>query len=45
MGTVGIAVLGNYNKNHLNRDQIAGIEKAVSMVANKYGITLSESKT
>ncbi|NRH20438.1 hypothetical protein HOO68_00120 [Candidatus Gracilibacteria bacterium] len=44
MGTVGIAVLGNYNKNHLNRDQIAGIEKAVSMMATKYGITLSESK-
>ncbi len=45
MGTVGIAVLGNYNKNHLNRDQITGIEKAVSMVANKYGITLTDSKT
>ena len=44
MGTVGIAVLGNYNKNHLNRDQIAGIEQAISMMAKKYGITLTDQK-
>lgn len=44
MGTVGIAVLGNYNKNHLNRDQIAGIGQAISMMAKKYGITLTDQK-
>ncbi len=44
MGTVGISVLGDYNKNHLNRDQIAGIKQAISMMASKYGITLSDSK-
>lgn len=44
MGTVGISVLWDYNRNHLNLDQITGIERAISMVAGKYGITLSESK-
>jgi hypothetical protein len=44
MGTVGISVLGDYNKNHLNRDQISGIKQAITMMATKYGITLSDSK-
>ena len=44
MWTVGISVLGDYNKNHLNRDQIAGIKQAVSMMSIKYGITLSDNK-
>lgn len=44
MGTVGISILGNYTKNHLNSDQIAGIERAITMVATKYGITLSDNK-
>ncbi|MBC7498551.1 N-acetylmuramoyl-L-alanine amidase [Candidatus Gracilibacteria bacterium] len=44
MGTVGISILGDYNRDHLNRDQIAGIERAISMMAGKYGITLSDNK-
>jgi N-acetylmuramoyl-L-alanine amidase len=44
MGTVGISILGDYNRDHLNRDQISGIERAISMMASKYGITLSDSK-
>ena len=44
MGTVGISILGDYNKNHLNGDQVAGVERAVSMMATKYGITLSDTK-
>jgi hypothetical protein len=44
MGTVGIAILGNYNNNHLNLEQVSGIEKAISMMAAKYGITLSDTK-
>ena len=41
MGTVGIVVLGNYSVNTLNRDQIAGLERLIPMLAKKYGITLS----
>lgn len=44
MGTVGISVLGDYSRDHLNRDQIAGIERSITMMASKYGITLSDSK-
>lgn len=44
MGTVGISILGNYSKNHLNWEQLIGIEKAISMMAAKYGITLSDNK-
>lgn len=44
MGTVGISILGDYNKNHLNGDQVAGVERAISMMATKYGITLSDTK-
>ncbi|MBC7503973.1 N-acetylmuramoyl-L-alanine amidase [Candidatus Gracilibacteria bacterium] len=44
MGSVGISVIGDYSRNSLNRDQIGGIEQAISMMASKYGITLSENK-
>ena len=44
MWSVGISVIGDYSHNSLNRDQISGIEQAISMMANKYGITLSENK-
>ena len=36
-----MVILGDYSKNHLNRDQIAGIEKLIPFLAQKYGITLS----
>ena len=42
MGTVGVVVLGNYSANTLNRDQIAGLERLIPMLAKKYGITLSQ---
>jgi hypothetical protein len=45
MGTVGISVLGDYSTNHLNRDQIRGIKSAISTMATRYGITLSEMKS
>ncbi len=41
MGTVGIATMGNFQNMTLNRDQQAGLEEAITMVAKKYGITLS----
>ncbi|MDD2694089.1 MAG: N-acetylmuramoyl-L-alanine amidase [Candidatus Gracilibacteria bacterium] len=40
-GSVGISVIGNFENIHLNRDQRAGLESAISYVAEKYGITLS----
>lgn len=40
-GTVGIVVLGDYTQNHLNQEQIAGLEKLIPFLAQKYGITLS----
>ncbi len=33
--------MGDYSKNQLNRDQIAGLEKIIPFLAQKYGITLS----
>ncbi len=44
-GTVGISVIGNFQNIHLNRDQRAGLEAAISYVAEKYGITLSSDVT
>lgn len=41
MGTVGIVVLGDYSQHTLNKDQIAGLEKLIPLLAKKYGITLS----
>jgi hypothetical protein len=44
-GSVGISVIGNYNDLNLNRDQKAGLIEAVTYVAKKYGIDVSESVT
>lgn len=35
-------ILGDYTKNQLNRDQIAGLENLIPFLAKKYGITLSK---
>lgn len=40
-GTVGVSVMGNFEKISLNRDQKQGLEEAISFLAKKYGITLS----
>lgn len=40
-GSVSISTIGNFQNIHLNRDQRAGLETAISYVATKYGITLS----
>lgn len=34
-------MIGNFENIHLNRDQRVGLESAISYVAEKYGITLS----
>ncbi len=39
--SVGIALIGNFDNIHLNRDQRMGLEDAITFVAEKYGITLS----
>ncbi len=44
-GSIGIALIGNYNQLNLNRDQKAGLVEAVTYVATKYGIDVSESVT
>ncbi len=41
--TVGVVILGDYSQNHLNRDQIAGLERLIPALAKQYGITLSAS--
>jgi nucleotidyltransferase/DNA polymerase involved in DNA repair len=38
-------VIGNYNDLNLNRDQKAGLIEAVTYVAKKYGIDVSEPVT
>lgn len=43
MGSVGIMVLGNYDRDHLNRDQLIGIERLVTYLAKKYGIDISRT--
>jgi N-acetylmuramoyl-L-alanine amidase/Stage II sporulation protein len=42
-GTVWISVIGNYETLHLNRDQKAWIEQAITYFAEKYGIDLTKS--
>lgn len=44
MGTVGISVIWDFSKDKANRDQLLGIETAITMMAAKYGITLSDMK-
>jgi hypothetical protein len=44
-GSVGISVIGNYNELNLNRDQKSGLIEAVTYVAKKYGIDVSEAVT
>ncbi len=39
--SVGIALIGNFENIHLNRDQRGGLEDAIIFIAEKYGITLT----
>jgi N-acetylmuramoyl-L-alanine amidase/Stage II sporulation protein len=40
-GSVGISVMGNFEKYHLNADQENGLKSAIAYFAARYGITLS----
>lgn len=41
IGSVGISVLGDYEKSHLNYNQQLGLKSAIDMAAKKYGINLN----
>ena len=43
--SVGIALIGNFENIHLNRDQRTGLEDAITLFAEKYGITLTSQTT
>ena len=43
IGSVGISVLGNYQNSEFNALHRYGLEMAISMMAKKYGITLSDT--
>lgn len=44
MGTVGLAVLGDFSKLTPNTLQMQSVERMITMLAAKYGITLSDYK-